>query len=110
MARGRIGELDQRVTLQAKTLARASGGASTATWSSGTQVWAKVRPLGGRERQQGDREEASSNYEVTIRYRDGIKEGDRILWRGRYLNVRFVRKEGVRPQYMIIEAEMGAAV
>lgn len=105
----RIGQLDQRVTLQAKTLARAGAGGSTASWSPGTEVWAHVRPLNGRERLQAERDEASSNYEVTIRYRSGIKEGDRVLWKGRYLNIRFVRREGVRPLYLVLEAEMGVA-
>lgn len=109
MARGRIGNLDQRIKLQRKTLARAGAGGSTASWSDIVETWAEVKPLSGRERQQADREEASSNYEVKIRYRDGIKEGDRVEWLGRHLNIRFVRKEGPRPQYLILEAELGAS-
>lgn len=109
MANGQIGKLDQRIIIQSKTLARAGAGGSTATWSNVTTTWAQVRPISGRERQNADRDEATSNYEVKIRYRSGIKEGDRIQWLGRHLNIKSVRREGPRDPYMVIDAELGAA-
>lgn len=103
-----IGGLDDRVGLQSKQLTDDGAGGATESWTEFAEVWAKVEPMSGREREQADREEAHSNYVVTIRNRS-VSNLNRIRWRGRYLNVRFVRNAGPRPMYLKIEAEMGAA-
>lgn len=104
-----IGKLDQRVALQRKTRTSDGSGGATVSWSTYATVWAHVRPMRGRERENAMREEAASDYIVVIRYRSGVVEGDRIEWRDRHMNVRFVRNEGPRTSMMEIESEMGAA-
>lgn len=103
-----IGKLDQRVSLQSKTLTDDGAGGASETWTEYAEVWAQVRPMTGREREIAMRNEAHANYVVTIRHRT-VSPLDRILWRGRYLNIRFVKEAGPRNQYLDIEAEMGTA-
>lgn len=104
-----IGELDERVSLQRLTTAPDGVGGRTETWTEYAAVWAKVRAMKGRERDAAQRQEAAADYVVTIRYRDDVLAADRIVWRTRELNVRFPRDAGPRPQYLEIEAELGAA-
>lgn len=103
----RIGQLDQRVELQRVTLARAGGGGQDETWATYATVWAHVRPMSGRERQQAMRNDAISDYLVVIRYRAGVLEADRIVWRDRTLNIRFLKYQGPRESFLEIEAELG---
>lgn len=103
-----IGELDQRVQLQRKSAARDGAGGGTATWTTYATVWALVRPLTGRERENAQRAEAVANYLVVIRQRTDLKESHRVLWGERALNIRF-RKQRGRSAWLEMEAELGAA-
>lgn len=103
-----IGELTERISLERPALSRDGAGGTDTTWSEYAEVWALVRPLSGRERQAAMREEARTDYLVVMRYRGDVLDGDRILWRGRYLNVRFRKDCGPRPLWLELEAEMGA--
>ena len=42
------GDLDQRITIEKKSMARDGAGGATATWSTRATVWAKVEPMTGR--------------------------------------------------------------
>lgn len=103
------GQLDQRISLQRKSRVRDGAGGATETWTEYAEVYAMVRPMTGRERQNAERAEALSDYVVVIRYRSGILPSDRIEWRGRKLNIRFIRNQGPRTSWLEIEAEMGAS-
>lgn len=102
-----LAELDQRVAFQSRTAVRDGAGGVTDTWSTYATVWAMVRPMSGRERQNAQRPEATSDYLVVIRLRDDVFEGHRIVWRGRHLNIRFVKERGPRHNFLEIEAEKG---
>lgn len=106
----RVGKLRERIELKRKTLADDGAGGATETPTTYATVWAEVMPMTGRERERSMRAEASSDYVITIRFRDDVVEGDIIAWRGREMNIRFVRDAGAHPQYLVLEAEKGAAV
>jgi SPP1 family predicted phage head-tail adaptor len=103
------GDLDQRITLRHASLAADGHGGAVNTPTAYATVWASVKPMSGRERDKAESTEATSNYVVTVRMRDDVVEGDTIVWRGRILNVRFVRDKGPRGPWLEIEAEKGAA-
>lgn len=105
-----LGGLDDRISLQRVTLTADGQGGSTESWSEYAAVWARVRPMKGRERQASERQEATADYVVRIRYRDDVLEADKIVWRGREMNIRFIPDGGPRAHFLDIEAEMGAAV
>jgi SPP1 family predicted phage head-tail adaptor len=101
------GLLDQRIELQARTRTADGYGGANVAWSTYATVWAMVRPMTGRERENAQRAEGTSNYLVVIRARSDVDETHRILWRGRYMNIRFPKNAGPRPLFMELEAELG---
>ncbi len=105
-----IGMLDQRVTIRRKTSTKDGAGGSVTAWSDYTTVWAHVRPLRGRERDQAMRTEGVADYLVVIRNRDDLLDDDVIHWRGRDFNIRFPMAKGPRTPWLEIEAELGAPV
>lgn len=105
----RGGELDQRVTIRSRTRAPDGAGGFSEHWSDVATVWALVRPMSGRERENADRQEASANYLIVVRYRSDVKESDSIYWRGNEYNIRFIKDRGPRALYLEMEAERGVA-
>jgi SPP1 family predicted phage head-tail adaptor len=103
------GALDQRIELKRKTRTPDGSGGATTTTPTYATVWANVRPMTGRERERSQRAEASSDYVITIRNRADMLESDLITWRGRTLNIRFIKNQGPRFAFLEIEAELGAA-
>jgi SPP1 family predicted phage head-tail adaptor len=104
------GDLDQRVKLYHRALRGDGSGGATNTPSLYATVWAKVDPVRGAENKQAQRQDAVSNYIVTIRSRTDVVEGDTIVWRSRTMNVRFVHNKGPREQWLRIDADLGAPV
>ncbi len=80
------GELDQRITIERKTITQADNGESVATWApiaSGT-VWARVQQLTGRDQIAAQQVQYPADVRIVIRYRAGIDpENHRILHAGR---------------------------
>lgn len=103
------GQLDQRISLQRRTMTRDGGGGADESWSTYATVSAMVRPMTGREREVAMREEARADYLVVLRYRNDILETDRILWRGRYLDIHFPKDLGPRTAWLELECEKGAS-
>lgn len=103
------GKLDQRVRLYRRIQVPDGGGGFADEWDFIAECWANVKALSGRERMMAEQLEAPRNYRVTVRRRAGLIEADRIVWRDRNLNVRFIADEGTRQQYLPIDCEMGVA-
>lgn len=76
------GKLDQRVTLQESTPTTDGFGQDVPAWSDVATVWARVEPLRGREFFQAGQMQASADVRITIRYRAGLNERMRVMWRG----------------------------
>lgn len=52
-----------------------------------TSVWARVRARSARLVNSGDSRAATSTHAVTMRFRKDVRPGDRIVYRGRALEV-----------------------
>lgn len=107
------GKMDQRVTFQMESRSDDDGGGSSLNWVNVPTiptVWASVRALKGRERIGADRVEAEAGYLITIRNRSDLSENNIAIWKGRKLNIRFIRDNSERPLYLEIETDMGVAV
>lgn len=78
------GELTQRVTLYAPTEADPTNyGAVLDTFPTATAtVWARVEGLGSREVQIGQQIKVVYDYEVTIRWREGVGSSWQLSHRG----------------------------
>jgi SPP1 family predicted phage head-tail adaptor len=68
------------VTIEEKQVTRDSYGGEVITWAEVVTCWAAVEPLQGREFLDGRRLEAEVSTRIRIRYRPGIKPGQRITW------------------------------
>ena len=82
-----IGQLRERVTLQGYAVSVDATGDAAYSWSDIASLWARVRPAGGGVEMLADRRTAVNGYEVTVRWRDGLSPAQRIVWRGRFLEI-----------------------
>lgn len=105
-----IGELDERVTFMRRDETKNAYGTLVPTNTEIATVWAKVRPMSGRERDRSQQTEARSNYVVRVHNSPAIRavtEGDFVLWRNVELNIRFIADAGPRPVFVEFECEKG---
>jgi SPP1 family predicted phage head-tail adaptor len=72
------GELDQRVTLQTATVTRDAVGGPVETWADTVTVWAKIRPLTGKQIAQAQQVSADVSTAVTLRWRAGVNAAMRL--------------------------------
>jgi SPP1 family predicted phage head-tail adaptor len=94
----RIGRLRERVTLQQVSVSIDAAGDPAYAWTDVATLWARVRPSGGGVATLAERRTAIEDYEVTIRWRDGMSVTQRFVWRGRYLQIESVANLDERRQ------------
>lgn len=84
--------LRHRVTLQQRERSDDAAGGSSVSWSNVAIVWADLRSRssGADERAVGEKLEAFSTHEMTIRYRANITSDMRVSYKGRLFNIRRV--------------------
>lgn len=75
------GKLDQRITIEQKSITRNSIGEEVESWSTLATVWAGYRPISVRESIAGAQLQA--NFEAVFRVRKiAIDPEMRVVWRG----------------------------
>lgn len=88
----KAGELTQRINLQRDAgTAVDDYGQPTRIWGTYHTTWASVRPLSGREQEQGMARSAVISHRVRLRFKSGVSSGDRISMNGRILEIVSVR-------------------
>lgn len=100
-----IGALDRRVILEAPVSTSDGAGGATVAWQELATVWAQVETLSAAERERSGRLAGIATHRVSIRARDDVESGQRVVVDGRVLAVRATRPAGVRDRYLILEAE-----
>lgn len=90
----KIGRLDKRVTVQRRSATKDVFGQEIDSFTTIAQVWAQVKPLGGKENMRNTAMvvEAILTHTVTVRYSEYLMpplEADawRILYGDRILNI-----------------------
>lgn len=107
----RPGEMDQLITIQRETLADDGYGGQTVTLTNvATDLFCHVRPRSGKEGEEYQRLNAEATYMFVIRYRDDLREDDRIIWNGVQYNIRTILGRGGRSMYLEIDATRGVAL
>lgn len=81
------GALDQRVTIQARTVGQDERGQARDTWVDVATVWARVAPRRGRDFFAAAQDQATFDCTVWLRYRSDITAAHRLLWRGQPLSI-----------------------
>ncbi|UJQ95732.1 phage head closure protein [Mariluticola halotolerans] len=82
-----IGSLRDRVQLQQKTMLAEGEGGHQALYVPLATVWARVAPLAGHVRTEADARAVRASHMVVTRFRTDLNPGDRIIYRGRGLEV-----------------------
>lgn len=104
----RVGELDELITIKRETRTDDGGGGASVTLTTVvSDLWAHVRPRSGKEMGNNDRVQDSAMYLFVVRYREDLKESDRIEWEGETYNIRSLLTRGNRSMYLEIDAERG---
>jgi SPP1 family predicted phage head-tail adaptor len=111
MARYRVGELDDRVTIFDIVETTDQYGQTTDTKQDLGTYWAHARPMSGQEREYAEQREGVADYlfifrrciltDITIRERGFLR------WLGQDYNIRFIKDRGPRSEFLEIEAERG---
>lgn len=82
-----LGTLTDRVTLKRKITSSEPEGGEVAGYSALSTVWARVRQLSARSAYAQDARGRSISHSVVLRFRTDLKPGDRIVYRGRDLEI-----------------------
>jgi len=110
MAEWRPGELDQLIDIKREALTTDDMGGSTIVLTNiAADLWAKVSPMSGNEAERFDKLNATMTNRFVVRFRDDVREDDRIVWDGEEYNIRSIEKAGSRKLYTVMYAERGVA-
>lgn len=80
-------DLSERVVFQEAALVQDSEGNITRAYTDRAEVWAKVLPYASNIADSNDETQNRRLYRVTVRYNPDIQPTDRVLWRGRVLEM-----------------------
>lgn len=103
----RAGDYNQRITLQAPTESRGTNGEVDISFSGGVSMWAKVSTPRGAEKRAAMQELHMVDIVVRIRWRDGVTNQHRILWRGQTYAVTGVSDAGPSGGYIELQCTHG---
>jgi len=82
-----IGTLTDRVQFKRRESADDGGGGHTRIYVPVTNLWARVRSLSGRQGTNADGRMVAISHSIVMRFRIDVSPGDRIVYRGRNLDV-----------------------
>ncbi len=99
------GALRERVTIEQPSLTRDSLGGRVRGWTYDGAAWARVTPLIPAGPIAGDALSALPRWQVTLRKREGIGPGSRLVWRGRFLMVRTGISDPETPGRLVLTCE-----
>lgn len=82
-----LGTLTDRVQLKRRESLEDGGGGHERIFVPVTNLWARVRSLSGRQGSNADGRMVALSHSVVLRFRSDVAPGDRIVYRGRNLDV-----------------------
>lgn len=93
------GELDRLLSLRRPVRTPDGMGGATVTYETVARLWAKVRPMSGRERFAAAQIQAESTYVITIRRRSDILETDVLEGPMGVFDIQFIGREDRSPYW-----------
>jgi len=100
-----IGKLRHRIELQNYTTEADDAGHPVKTYSTHSTVWAWVRPLSGRERENAGQIIGEVTHKITIRYNDTVAVTDRVKFGSRYFDINTIADFDEKNEFMEITAK-----
>jgi head-tail adaptor len=99
------GALRERATLERRAPDRSASGGRTGRWLYDGAAWIGVMPMMPGEMTVGASRSALPRWQVTMRKREGVDIHSRLVWRGKFLQVRSVISDPKQPAHMILTTE-----
>ena len=104
------GKLRHTIQLQSKERTDDGMGGFDVAWTTYATVKAFVETRPGKEVVIADRLDASQVIRATIRYREGVDETDRVIYKGKAHNIRSVSNIEGENKWLLLDMERGVAV
>jgi SPP1 family predicted phage head-tail adaptor len=97
-------ELNKRITIQRKSVAKDSYGGNVESWPVVAEVWAGVAPPSLTRRRQTTQggEESIATVPVKVRFGVNVEVDDRIIFRGAAYEVKHVENVGFDNRVLIL--------
>lgn len=95
-----IGTLTDRVQLRRRESLGDGSGGHDHIFVPVSNLWARVRGHAGRQASNGDGRVVALSHTVVLRFRSDVSPGDRIVYRGRNLDVLSVTDLNGRRAYL----------
>jgi SPP1 family predicted phage head-tail adaptor len=101
-----IGDLNRRIEIQEETATRGTSGQEILTWAQLACVWALVDypATGSGESIEGNQVVVSTRVDFVIRYRDGLDEKMRIVYRGSNYGIININEHETRNEFLRLKA------
>ena len=99
------GTLKQRIMIERPTLLRTASGLQEAGWEPVATCLAAIVAEGVGAEAEGQALSANPRFRVTIRARDGIAVGQRVLWNARVMLVRQRIDDPALPDRILLRCE-----
>ena len=95
-------QLNHMISIERRAQQQDAAGQVRETWQRVADVWASVRPIGGREFYAASGQRAEISHEIILRHGADIQPQDRILYDGREFDVRVVLNLNEQNRYLKI--------
>ncbi len=102
-------QLNRRIGIYKLNKTATSTGGFNETWTSVATVWAKVKNMSGTELVRADQLGATAFTDFTIRYRSGIDETMKIVFRNKDYQIRHINNIDEADRFLVIKAERGVS-
>jgi len=97
---------NRRLTVQERIQTQADDGQLIETWTDVADVWASVKPIGGREMWLAQQAQARTTHRINILYRPGITPTMRAVWGDRVFQFeRVINREELNLELEILATE-----
>lgn len=94
--------------VQRLTTTKDEYGEPVETWVDAFTLKAEVLPVSGREVIRGEQIDARQRYAVPVQTRRGITPKDRLLWRGKVLEIHAAPEVKKNPRWLELACTMEA--
>jgi SPP1 family predicted phage head-tail adaptor len=100
------GWLRHRVVIEAPEETADGAGGATVTWMPLAAVWAAIEPVSAGERITAGRLTGIVTHRVTMRFRDDVTGGMRVIHRGRAYRILVASDPDERRRYLVARTEL----
>lgn len=100
------GQMRERVTILAPATEQSPLGEATTVWQEVATVWASVQGLSAREVLQAQQANAIITHKIRIRFFPTITHQNRLVWRGRTMEISSLMERDTRTVHEIMAREV----